>query len=117
MPTIFTCGSPLRRTRFSYEGDFDTGVLIRFKSGDVRISHALLRAAVDHFKGREVRGGFSMTDPIPGGFGHWIESGSKALNGAPLTSRHGSFVAAILREMGYLDCILDGNAVVLRFRA
>jgi hypothetical protein len=117
MPIIFTCGGSAKRTQFTYEGDFDNGVTIRFPSGDIRISHGFLRAAIDHFSGREVKGGFSMTNPTPGGFGQWVETNSGALNESPLTPRHGSFIAAILREMGYLQCRLDGNAVILEFAA
>lgn len=117
MPTIFTCGGPARRTQFDYEGDFDNGVTIRFASGDTRISHGLLRAATDYFRGKEVKGGFSMTKPTPGGFGQWVESHSRTLNTTPLTPRHGSFIAAILRDMGYLQCHIDGNAVILEFMA
>ena len=117
MPTIFTCGGPAKRTKFSYEGDFDNGVTIKFASGDTRITHDLLKAAIDYFRGKDVKGGFSMTNPIPGGFGQWVESNSKALNATPLTPRHGSFIAAILREMGYLQSRLDGNAVILKFMA
>lgn len=117
LPTTVTCGGPARRTQFDYEGDFDNGIIIRFASGETPISHSFLRAAVDHFRGREVKGGFSMTEPAPGGFGQWVESQSVALNTTRLTPRHGSFIAAILRDMGYLECRLDGNAVILQFRA
>lgn len=115
MPTVFTCGGPAKRTLFTYEGDFENGVTIEFTSGNTIITHGLLQAAVHNFRGREVRGGFSMTDPTPGGFGQWVETNSRVLNGTPLTPRHGSFIAAILREMGYLQCRLDGNAVILEF--
>lgn len=117
MPTIFTCGGPAKRTQFTYEGNFDNGVTIRFASGDTKICNDFMKAAVDHFRGREVMGGFSMTNPSPGGFGQWVEKHSRALNTTPLTPRHGSFIAAILQEMGYLQCRLDGNAVILKFRA
>jgi len=117
MPTIFTCGGPSKRTEFSYDGDFERGVTIKFASGNTEISHTFLKAATDHFRGKEVRGGFSMTNPIPGGFGEWVMNKSKSLDTTPLSPRHGSFLAAVLREMGYLDCYLDGNAVILKFRA
>ena len=117
MPIIFTCGSPSKRTEFMYDGDINRGVTIKFASGNTEISHTLLNAVIDHFRGREVRGGFSMTNPTPGGFGQWIMNKSKSLNEIPLSPRHGSFLAAILRDLGYLDCHLDGNAVILKFRA
>ena len=33
MPTIFTCGVPSKRTKFTYEGDLEKGVTIKFESG------------------------------------------------------------------------------------
>ncbi len=83
----------------------------------MKVSHELLKAAIDQFKGKEIRGGFSMTNPTSGGFGEWVENKSKILNKTSLTPRHGSFVAAILQEEGYLKCALDGNAVILKFNA
>jgi hypothetical protein len=117
MPTIFTCGGPAKRTQFTYEGDLDNGVTIQFASGATKITHGLLKAAIDYFRGREVKGGFSMTNPTPGGFGQWVATNSMALSATTLTPRHGSFIAAILREMGYLQSRLDGNAVILKFMA
>ena len=57
-----------------------------------------------------------MTNPTPGGFGQWIKNNSRALNNTPLSPRHGSFVASILQELGYLDSSLEGNAVILKFK-
>ena len=117
MPTIFTCGGPAKRTRFTYEGNLENGVIIRFASGDIRVTQRLLKAAINFFRGKEVKGVFSMTNPTAGGFGQWVETNSNSLNSTSLTPRHGSFIAAILREMGYLQCRLDGNAVILEFKA
>ena len=115
MPTIFTCGNPGKRTAFTYEGDVDAGVVLKFASGNKRVSPELLRAAVNEFRGKEIRGGFSMDNPPPDGFGAWVQSRSKTLNMTALTPRHGSFIAAILREAGLLRCSLNGNAVILKF--
>jgi len=115
MPRIYTCGNPGKRTEFTYEGNLESGIIIKFASGNIKISSAFLRAVIDHFKGSEVRGGFSMTSPTPGGFGQWVKSNSQTLNKAPLSPRHGSFIAAILKEMGYLESYTDGNAIILRF--
>lgn len=117
MPTIFTCGSPGRRTEFTYEGNIDNRVILKFASGNTEISSELLKAAIDHFRGRDVRGGFSMTSPTPGGFGEWVQNESRLFNKTSLSPRHGSFIAAILREGGYLRCTLEGNAVILKFNA
>jgi hypothetical protein len=115
MPTIFTCGSLGTRTEFTYEGNIDNGVILKFASGNTEISTKFLKTAIDHFKGKEVRGGFSMTRPTPGGFGEWVQNESKILNSASLTPRHGSFIAAILQKEGYLRSVLAGNAVILKF--
>ncbi len=117
MPNIYTCGNPGRRTEFTYEGNLDSGIIIKFTSCNINISTVFLKAVIDHFKGREVKGGFSMTSPTPGGFGQWVKSNSRTLNETPLSPRHGSFIAAILKEMGYLQSYTDGNAIILRFNA
>jgi hypothetical protein len=117
MPTIFTCGSPGKRTKFTYEGDVHTGIVLKFASGDKAISAELLMAAVNVFRGKEIRGGFSMDNPPSDGFGAWVQNRSKTLNKTSLTPRHGSFIAAILQEVGLLRCSLDGNAVILKFGA
>lgn len=117
MPTIFTCGSPGKRTEFTYEGDVHTGVVLKFASGDKPVSAELLRAAVNEFRGKEIMGGFSMDNPPADGFGAWVQDRSKTLNKTALTPRHGSFIAAILREVGVLRCSLNGNAVILKFGA
>jgi len=117
MPTIFTCGGPSKRTKLTYHGDLEKGVTIKFESGNATVSNAFLKATIEHFKGKEVRGGFSMTNPTPGGFGQWIKDNSKTLNKIPLSPRHGSFIAAILQDLGCLDSSLNGHAVILKFRA
>ncbi len=117
MQTIFTCGSSGQRTKFTYEGNIDNGVTLKFASGDIEISRDVFREAINQFRGKNIKGGFSMTNPIPGGFGFWVQNKSKELNNTSLTPRHGSFVAAILREEGYIQCTLDGNAVILKFNA
>lgn len=117
MPTILTCGSPGKRTEFTYDGDVHTGVVLKFASGDKPVSAELLRAAVNEFRGKEIRGGFSMDNPPPDGFGAWVQNRSKTLNKTSLTPRHGSFIAAILQEVGHLRSSLNGNAVILKFSA
>jgi hypothetical protein len=47
-----------------------------------------LKAAIDHFKERQIRRGFSMTDPPEGWFGYWVQNESKTLNKTPLTPPH-----------------------------
>jgi hypothetical protein len=61
MPTIYTCGSLGKRTEFTYEGNTDNGVILKFASGNREISKKFLKAALNHFRGKKVKGGFSMT--------------------------------------------------------
>lgn len=117
MPKIFTCGSSNRRTRFTYEGNVQNGVTLKFDSGDIKVTSGFLNVAINQFRGKVIRGGFSMTRPTPGGFGEWVQNQSTKFNKTSLTPRHGSFIAAILREAGYLKCTLDGNAIILKFNA
>lgn len=116
MPTIFTCGSYNKRTQFSYDGSLEDGFTIHFDSGDALISSLLVKTALGQFRGKEVIGGFSMTNPTPGGFGQWVTKKSRSLNKKLLTPRHGSFIAGILRDLGYLECRLDRNAVIIKFK-
>jgi len=55
-----------------------------------------------------------MTSPTPGGFGEWVQGKSGRLNKTSLTPRHGSFIAAILREEGYLRCKGNKGTFVLK---
>jgi hypothetical protein len=62
-------------------------------------------AALRHFSGKTVRGGFSMTNPTLGGFGEWIEQNSSRY-GRSLTPRHGSFIACMHRSEIELPILL-----------
>jgi hypothetical protein len=115
MPTIRTCGGPQRATEFSYEGTVQAGIVIMFDTVNVTLRTEFLQAIITEFRGRTIRGGFKMDDPPPDGFGRWVQDNSNLLNGQSLTPRHASFIAAILRHEGYLNCRLDGNAVILDF--
>jgi hypothetical protein len=116
MPRIKTCGGPRKATEFSYEGSMQTGFVIIFDTVNVSLRTEFLQAIISEFRGRTIRGGFKMDDPPPDGFGHWVQDNSELLNGQSLTPRHASFVASILRHEGYLNCRLDGNAVILDFQ-
>jgi hypothetical protein len=117
MPRIITCGGPRKATEFSYEGTVQTGFVIMFDTVNVSLRPDFLQAIITEFRGRTIRGGFKMDDPPPDGFGKWVQDHSARLNGQSLTPRHASFIAAILRQEGYLNCRLDGNAVILDFRS
>ena len=110
---VTTLGHPSKRTEFEYEGSVSQGVTILF-TGKPKISSEFFKEILQNFKGKTVRGGFSMTSPTSGGFGEWIQDNSQRF-GRKLTPRHGSFIAAILVNEGYIRSSLDGNAVVLHF--
>lgn len=112
MPIIETCGAEHVRTTFSYRGSVQHGITIEFENGDFSINAEIIQNVLDHFRGQRVRGGFSMTEPTPGGVGEYLAS-----LGNLLTPRHASFLCAVLRHEGFVDCSLDGNAVVVTFNA
>lgn len=110
MPILETCGPVAKRTEFSYRGNSQTGIVLEFASGDFEIDAQTVAAVIDHFRGQIVRGGFSMTDPIPGGVGEFLQQ-----QGRGLTPKHASFLCAVLQNEGLVHCALDGNAVVVTF--
>ena len=112
MPTIETCGPENVKTRFTYRGSSQEGITIEFETGDFTIGAAIIQNVLNHFQGQRVRGGLSMTDPTPGGVGEYL-----AGLGNALTPRHASFLCAVLRHEGLVNCELDGNAVVVAFNA
>jgi hypothetical protein len=112
--TLATLGH--KRTQFSYSGSIRDGVVLQ-QSGHPQIDGSFFTAALSHFAGRTVMGGFSEDDPIKGGFGEWVRDASSRLNSRTLSPRHGSFMAAILCSEAEVESSLDGNAVVLQFPA
>lgn len=114
MPRIWTLGHPSKRTQFDYTGDVDNGVILQF-SGNPRISSEFFKAILNEFRGRRIAGGFSMTDPVSGGLGEWLQNNSNRLNPVGLTPRHATFIAAILAHEGFITSDLDGNTVYLDF--
>ena len=110
MPTIETCGPEHVRTTFTYRGSAQHGITVEFETGDFSINAEIIQNVLDHFRGQWVRGGFSMTDPTPDGVGEYLAS-----LGNSLTPRHASFLCAVLRHEGLIDCGLDGNAVMVAF--
>lgn len=112
MPTITTCGPEGTRTDFTYRGSIPGGITIEFESGDFEINSQVIASVLNEFRGQRVYGGFSMTDPTPGGVGEFLQQ-----QGGGLTPRHGSFLCAALYHEGYVGCGLDGNAIVVEFNA
>ena len=114
MPIIFTLGSTNKKTQFTYSGSISTGIKLHF-TGEPYISPDFFKALLVHFAGQTVAGGFSMTDPTPGGFGQWVAENSKKLNGTTLTPRHASFIAAVLAHENQITSSLKGTAIYLHF--
>lgn len=108
MPALTTCGRA--PTNFSYRGNCNIGVTIEFPSGELEISSDIIQQLTNHFQGKSVSGGFSMTEPTPGGVGQYLQSLGNAL-----TPRHASFLCAILQHEGLATCTLRGNAVIVSF--
>ena len=65
MPKIYTLSG---RTTFEYSLDGKGGFFIEY-SGRPHITKQMIRKIETEFRGKTVPGGFSMTAPIPGGFG------------------------------------------------
>ena len=116
MPRIWTLGAPNKKTQFDYSGSVDTGATLLFNAKP-RVSPEFFKAILGHFNGKTVPGGFSMTDPTPGGFSQWVEANSKELNDVSLSPRHASFIAAILVCEGFITSSLKGNSAFLHFKA
>lgn len=111
MPTIETCGPEHLKTSFTYRGSAQHGIIIEFETGDFQINAEIIQSVLKHFRGQQVRGGFSMTNPTLGGVGEYLAS-----LGDSLTPRHASFLCAVLRHEGLIESGLDGNAVVVTFK-
>ena len=114
MTKIWTLGRANKRKQFTFTGSIKSGVILLF-AGKPHISSEFFKAIVTEFRGKTIAGGFSMTDPTPGGLGQWVEENSKRLNGLCLTPRHASFIAAVMVHEGLITSSLQGNAVYLHF--
>jgi len=105
MPKVSTLSG---KTVFEYTPDNRGGFYIEY-SGRPYISKNFIEKIKSEFKNKTVPGGFSMTNPIPGGFGEWIQ------NNSSLTPRHGSHIAAVLKEMGIIKGSFGKKPIVLQF--
>lgn len=112
MPTIETCGPLSKRTNFTYRGSTQTGIVIEFNSGEFKIESRTISSVIEHFRGKTVLGGFSMTAPPEGSVGEFLQQ-----QGHGLTPRHASFLCSVLQYEGLANCTLNGNAVVIEFKA
>ncbi len=116
MPITKTCGHPAKARQFHYAGSVTRGVTLHFETGDVFVTGQFFAAIQRHFAGRQVAGGFAMDHPFPNGFGAWVQQNSRTLNSRPLTPRQASFIAAVLRDAGWVTSSLRRTAVYLHFR-
>jgi len=106
MPKISTLSG---RTKFEYTLDGNGGFFIEYKSSRLHITRAFQAQIQRQFRNKTVPGGFCMTDPMPGGFGKWIESKS------PFTPRHGSHIAAVLKDLGIIKRSYGQRPIMLEF--
>jgi hypothetical protein len=112
--SLWTLGHQSRRTQFRYEGSITEGCRL-LQTGRPSIGAGFLQAALEAFRGREVKGGFKEDDSPVGSFGEWVQNNSKNINGRRLTPRHASFIAAILCYEAGVTSRLDGASVWLKF--
>lgn len=112
--TTFTLGAGNKKKALQYEWS-PSGAVLVLQRAKTKIDRCFFLVALHHFSGQTVKGGFSETTPSPVGFGKWVEVTSRRFNSQNLTSRHGSFMAAILREEFGVESGLEDNSVVLTF--
>ena len=93
---------------FQYTVDNAGGFYIEY-TGRPHITKQMIARIETVFRGKTIPGGFSMTEPIPGGFGEWIRDHT------PYTPRHGSHIAAVLKEMGVIKESYGSKPIMLRF--
>ena len=105
MPRISTLSG---QTEFEYTLDGKGGFFIEYTARP-HISREFIQKIKSEFKNRTVAGGFSMTKPISGGFGEWIQ------NNSSLTPRHGSHIAAVLKKIGVIKDSFGKKPIMLKF--
>lgn len=115
MPQATTLGRPEKAVTFTYMGSANDGVVIKYDYKNVSVNRDFFRRILTTFRGKEISGGFSKTNPVPRGFGEWVRDNSK-YNSEPLTPQHGSRIAAILVAERFAETDLVRNAVILKAR-
>ena len=60
-----------KKKEFRYGGSVDQNVVLD-QSGQPRIDATFFNAALKHFSGKTISGGFSQDNPLVGGFGEWV---------------------------------------------
>lgn len=105
MPRIQTLSG---RTSFEYTLDGNGGFYLEY-TGRPHIKAEFIRRIQTEFRHRTVPGGFNMTDPMPGGFGEWIQ------NNSSFTPRHASHIAAVLKDLGIIRELFGQRPIMLQF--
>ena len=105
MPTISTLSG---RTNFEYTLDGNGGFFIEY-TGRPHISKELIDKIKTAFRNKIVPGGFGMTDPMPDGFGEWIQDNSN------FSPKHGSHIAAVLKDLGIIKRSYGQRPIMLEF--
>jgi len=105
MPTISTLSG---ETQFEYTPDGEGGFFLEY-TGRPHITIEFIQKIQVKFQNASVPGGFNMTNPIPGGFGEWIWDNSQ------FTPRHGSHIAAVLKEIGIIKGSFGKKPIILQF--
>lgn len=105
MPTISTLSG---LTKFKYTLDGKGGFFIEY-TGRPHITKELIDKIKNQFNHKTVPAGVSMTEPIPDGFGEWIRDNS------PFTPRHGSHIAAVLKDIGVIKDSFGEKPIMLKF--
>ena len=105
MPVISTLSG---QSEFEYTPDGKGGFFIEY-SGRPHISKEFIKEIMNEFKNKTIPGGFSMTKPIPGGLGEWIQKNSS------LSPRHGSHIAAVLKALGIIKKSFGKKPIMLQF--
>jgi hypothetical protein len=105
LPIISTLSG---QTKFKYTLDGNGGFFIEY-TGRPHIEKEFIDKIRNKFKNKTVPGGFCMTNPIRGGFGEWIQDNSS------LSPRHGSHIAAVLRDLGIINNSYGKKPIMLQF--
>jgi hypothetical protein len=105
MPIIRTLSG---RSEFEYTPDGIGGFFIEY-TGRPHITTDLIQRIKAAFKNKLIPGGFNMTNPIPRGFGEWVQVNSQ------FSPRHASHIAAVLKDMGVIKETTGNRPIMLQF--
>ena len=112
MAQATTLGS--RKRRFSYYGDLQSGYVINFDYGKVKIDPGFFSRILAAFSGKTIPGGFSARAPSDKSFGVWIRNNTQ-YNTDSLSLRHAARIAAVLVAEGYAISNVRDKTVYMSF--